>query len=75
MNYQTIDAIDDTLVDTEDFLKEIIYHRLKHKCLKVFGECQGLIKWLRLFTTSKYYTDFILLYIYMLLYTMQLYIE
>ncbi len=65
MNYQTIDAIDDTLVDTEDFLKEIIYHRLKHKCLKVFGECQGLIKWLRLFTTctSKYYTKFSVLYL------------
>ncbi len=54
MKDQTIDAIDDTLVDTGDFLKEIVDHPSKHECLKVFGECQGLIKWLRKFTTSKY---------------------
>ncbi|XP_064403130.1 E3 ubiquitin-protein ligase RNF213-like isoform X2 [Halichondria panicea] len=52
MKDQTIDAIDDTLVDTGDFLKEIVDHPSKHECLKVFGECQGLIKWLRKFTTS-----------------------
>ena len=53
MKDQTIDAIDDTLVNTGDFLKEIVDHPLKHKCLKLFGECQGLIKWLREFTKSK----------------------
>ena len=54
MKDQTIDAIDNTLVETGDFLKEIVDHPLKHKCLYVFGGCQGLIKWLREFTTSKY---------------------
>ncbi len=54
MKDQTIDAIDDTFVDTGDFLKEIVDHPLKHECLDVFGRCQGLIKWLRDITTSKY---------------------
>ena len=63
MKDQTIDAIDDTFVDTGDFLKEIVDNPLKHECLDVFGRCQGLIKLLRFFTTSKYYTKFSVLYL------------
>ncbi len=52
MKDQTIHAIDDTLRDIGDFLKEIVDHPLKHECLEAFAECQELIKWLREFTRS-----------------------
>ena len=55
MKEQTLGAVDDTLVDTGDFLNDIVSDRKKYQCLKTFGECQELMIWLREVTTSKWF--------------------
>ena len=52
MKEQTLGDVDDTLVNTGDFLNEIVSDPQKYRCLKTFGECQDLMAWLQEFTTS-----------------------
>ncbi len=54
MKDQTIEAVNDTLVDTGDFLKDIVEDDPKYQCLKTFSKCQDLTQWLRKFTKSKF---------------------
>ena len=47
MQDQTLETVDEKLVKTGRFLKDISSDPRKLKCLKCFAECQEVIKWLR----------------------------
>ena len=53
MKKQTLCDVDDVLINTGDFLNDIVSDPQKLRCLKTFGDCQDLIVWLQESTTSK----------------------
>ncbi len=53
MKDQTLATIDSNLVETGQFLEEIVSDPQKDKCLQTFVNSQEIIGWLKGFTTSK----------------------
>ena len=53
MKYQSLASIDENVVNTGNFLEEIINSSVKNKCLEAFRDCQEIILWLKDFTKSK----------------------
>ena len=47
MKDQTLAAVDENLVKTGKFLKNISSDSKKLQCLNYFAQCQEVIKWLR----------------------------
>ncbi len=39
--------IDDSFIETGDFLKGFSANPRKLKCLEVFAKCQSIVKWIR----------------------------
>ena len=54
MKDQTLETVDEKLVKTGRFLKDISSDPRKLECLKCFAECQEVIKWLRDVTKGMY---------------------
>ena len=54
MKDQTLETVDEKLVKTGQFLKDISSDPRKLECLKCFAECQEVIKWLRGVTKGMY---------------------
>ncbi len=53
MRDQTLATIDSNLVETGQFLEEIVNDPQKNNCLQTFGSSQEIIGWLKGFTKSK----------------------
>ncbi len=53
MRDQTLATIDGNLVETGQFLEEIVNDSQKNNCLQTFGNSQEIIGWLKGFTKSK----------------------
>ena len=50
---QTIEEVDEKLVEAGKFLKDISSNRKKLDCLAYFAQCQEVIVWLRDVTKGK----------------------
>lgn len=53
MKDQSLASIDEKVVNTGNFLEEIINSQVRNECLEAFRDCQAIILWLKDFTKSK----------------------
>ena len=60
MKKQTLQDVDDNLVNTGKFLQDFAKDSRKVACLEKFAECRGIVKWLRTETKGSQ-TQFIIL--------------
>ena len=54
MKDQTLVAVDENLLKTEELLENISSDPRKLQCLNYFAKCQEVIKWLREVTKGKW---------------------
>ena len=47
MEHQTLQDVDDSLIDTGKFLQDIARDTRKVNCLEKFAKCQNIVKWLK----------------------------
>lgn len=48
-----LSAVDETLIKTGTFLKEVAMEKEKLDCLKAFTECSPIVKWLKSTTVGR----------------------
>ena len=53
MRDQTLDDVDQSLVETGKFLQEFVSDSKKLECLQIFSKCLSMVNWIRKETKGK----------------------
>ena len=47
MRDQTLAAVDESLIDAGEFLRELLEDKERLRCLKTFAGCMDIVNWIR----------------------------